>query len=377
MAFTSVSRPFKVKPRVWGLHDYKDLELVGKPKEERNEALGSYANKEAKDFARQIKTSRLKAEHIWLTEQGVLLQNGSAETRVYGHPERQRLAAQDFLRLGRSSEHFEWMNYYLYEGPTEAALSQPHHEHEFDSALLHGEGVHEEQEPREAYCVLALGDSAGCPARGVTGASVSATTTSSTVLLDVYPDGLPTKYLVEYGTTTAYGYTTTSAEVSNEVGGQSETASLSGLEPCTTYHYQAEAENEANEDVPSLGGDQTVTTRGCPPTVETLGFSYNGEDEMVLHGEVNPNGSPTTYHFEWGYSEEYETAPEEAGNGIRSIEVTADVNTYAAEHGGRGGMDFMVHPDYYFCTEPWYSRIVATNEFGTSYGRSSRSWECF
>jgi alpha-tubulin suppressor-like RCC1 family protein len=35
------------------------------------------------------------------------------------------------------------------------------------------------------------------------------------------------------------------------------------LEPCTTYHYQAEAENEANEGTPSMGGDQTFTTGGC------------------------------------------------------------------------------------------------------------------
>ena len=192
----------------------------------------------------------------------MLLQNGSNRTRLYENTELQRLAARDFLRLGGASEHFEWAYYYLYEGPSQVTLSEPHHEHDFDSALLHGEGVHENQEPREAYCVLALGNSAGCPAKVTTRAAVAGVTASSTstVLLDVYPEGLPTKYLVEYGTSTAYGYTTTSTEVVNNVGGQSEDVSLSGLEPCTTYHYQAEAENEANDDTPGLGGDRTFTT---------------------------------------------------------------------------------------------------------------------
>lgn len=60
---------------------------------------------------------------------------------------------------------------------------------------------------------------------------------------------------------TAYGHTTSSTTVANESGAQSETVALSGLEPCTTYHYQAEAENSVNEGTPSLGGDKAFTTR--------------------------------------------------------------------------------------------------------------------
>jgi hypothetical protein len=40
------------------------------------------------------------------------------------------------------------------------------------------------------------------------------------------------------------------------------TVDVSGLSPCTTYYYQIVAENEANEEVPSLGGDQSFTTGG-------------------------------------------------------------------------------------------------------------------
>jgi hypothetical protein len=206
-----------------------------------------------------------------------LLQDGSKKTPPpYGHPEVQRLAAQDFLRLGRSAEHFEWAYYYLYEGPTkDAMLAQGEGTHLFDSALLEGEGVHEKQEPREAYCVLALGDNAGCPAKGLTKMPVADTVTASagTVLVDVYPEGLPTKYVVEYGTATAYGGTTASAEVTNSVGDQSETVSLSGLESCKTYHYQVEVENEANEGTLGLGGDQTFKTK-CAATEVSVGGGF-------------------------------------------------------------------------------------------------------
>jgi hypothetical protein len=80
---------------------------------------------------------------------------------------------------------------------------------------------------------------------------------------------LATKYLVEYGTTEAYGKTTTAAAVANENGEQSETATLSGLEACTAYHYQAEAENEVNEKEgkPGLGGDETFKTNCAAATV--------------------------------------------------------------------------------------------------------------
>jgi hypothetical protein len=72
---------------------------------------------------------------------------------------------------------------------------------------------------------------------------------------------------MEYGTTTEYGQTTAHTPVAETEGEQSETLTLSGLEPCTTYHYQAEAENESNEGQPSLGGDQTFETE-CKGTAK-------------------------------------------------------------------------------------------------------------
>ncbi len=284
--------PVKVPPRFWGLHDYRDLREVQGSNDKGKEILGNYLNKEAKGFARYTRgMSSFRSAHIWLSEQGVLLKDKEL-TRLYRNIELQRLAAQDFLKLGRSSEHFERSYYYLYEGPTAAKALAQKEKYPFDSALLAGEGVHEEQDPREAYCVLALGDNAGCPGKGTTKTPVAdtITTSASTVLVDVYPEGLPTKYVVQYGTSTAYGDTTSSAELTGSLGGQSETVSLSGLESCKIYHYQVEVENEANEGTPSLGGDQTFRTK-CTATEVSVGGGF--ACALIADSEVECWGSNT------------------------------------------------------------------------------------
>lgn len=142
-----------------------------------------------------------------------------------------------------------------------------------------------------------LGFTNGCPSSSVTQTPVAGTTTktSSAVLLDVNPEGLATSLKVEYGTTESYGLTTTMTPAANTEGTQSETVPLSGLLPCTTYHYQAESENEANEGKPGLGGDQTVTT-ACIYTGEYT-ININGpEKNTTLNGLFGEIGTYTNYH---------------------------------------------------------------------------------
>lgn len=374
--------PAKVKPHIWGMHDYSDLEQVKGVKEGDKEVLGNYVNKEAKGFVTKIK-DLYRSAHIWLTEQGVILQNETKATHLYNNAVLQRLAAQDFLRLGRPSEHAEWVYDYLYRGPTAATIVKK--PHAFDSALLSGEEVTEEdhhpaENPRQAYCVLALGDKEGCPAASTTQAAIPSTITPSagTVLADVDPQGQPTTYLIEYGTTAEYGHTTTAVTVANENGKQSETVALGGLEPCTTYHYQAEAENEANGGTPSIGGDQTFKTAGCPPTEITGPLSWlephycfgEGYNNFELTGKINPNGLSTTYYFEYseekvegGFSSEhmgeYKTPTESVGNGTTLIKV---------------GSIVPIKDPVIQCYVITY-RLVGVSAGGTSYGESVQAFE--
>ena len=111
------------------------------------------------------------------------------------------------------------------------------------------------------------------------------TSEGGTVSLIVNPNGLATHYLIEYGTTEAYGKTTSASALADDNGKQSETVSLSGLEPCTTYHYQAEAENKANEEekMPGFGGDKTFKTN-CKAT--TLSVAYSSVCASLINGGV-------------------------------------------------------------------------------------------
>jgi PKD repeat protein len=243
------------KPHIWGLHDYYDL--VNLHLIHRNRAANAFLNI----------TQRLGHPHIWLSELGVELQDNRKWTPLVGHPVLQRDAAEDFLRVGPAHPRVDREYYYLYVGPTESAIEKAKTKHQFDSALLPGEGVTEEdkyrtEDPRPAYCVLALGTK-GCLAKAATLTPVSGTagTTAGQALLTVDPGGLASNFWVEYGTTTAYGHSTLAVPTASESGLQSEGVPIEGLEPCTTYHYQAEAENEANNGVASLGGDQTFKTR--------------------------------------------------------------------------------------------------------------------
>jgi alpha-tubulin suppressor-like RCC1 family protein len=282
------------KPHIWGFHDYEDLERY------YSHPYNSYAEA----FIKKIK--RLGGSHVWLSEQGVMLQNGGEETKLDDSSQaedatRQRDAAKDFLKLGgvhlaKELSRVELVDYYLYKGPTAATLAEPGKEHAFDSALLAGTGVTQErghpvEDPRQAYCVLALGLE-GCPAVAKTEAAVSSTITSTagTVALAVNPEGAATKYLVEYGTSEAYGKTTAATAVANENGEQSETAAVSGLVPCTTYHYQAEAENKTNEEDkrPGLGGDKTFKTQ-C--SVVSIGTSEESACAVLVTGDVDCWGS--------------------------------------------------------------------------------------
>jgi alpha-tubulin suppressor-like RCC1 family protein len=257
------------KPHVWGFHDYHDLVNVSAQHPDLTEYAGDFVNMMSRGMGHP---------RIWLSEQGVDLNNGGEPTPLAtaaDAEELQRLAAHDFLHLHTVSElYIEVVDYYLYWGPSKEEEKKS----KFDSGLLDGKEKSTEpepQDPREAYCVIALGEE-GCPPSTLTKAPVAGTTTASasTVLLAVNPGGLATKYRIEYGTTTAYGGTTIASDVTDNTGVQSETVTLSGLEPCTTYHYQSEAESSVNEGSPSLGGDQTLTT-SCPSAVQVSAGGFH------------------------------------------------------------------------------------------------------
>jgi hypothetical protein len=66
----------------------------------------------------------------------------------------------------------------------------------------------------------------------------------------------------QYGTTTAYGASTTSQNVAASILGLPVSAQVSGLKPSTLYHFRIVAENSGG---PGYGADQSFTTAAAPP----------------------------------------------------------------------------------------------------------------
>jgi hypothetical protein len=147
-----------LKPRVWGLHDYRDLvpgpsDVLANQRagEDGDTALGEYENRDARAFAK-LTSTRLGKPRIWLSEQGVELDNGFKPTPLADNPESQRISAEDFLRLASVSRRVELVDYYMYGAPSPSgAHPRPENEAVFDSALVNGRS-----EPSPAYCVVAF-----------------------------------------------------------------------------------------------------------------------------------------------------------------------------------------------------------------------------
>ena len=97
-----------------------------------------------------------------------------------------------------------------------------------------------------------------------TGGASDVTQSGATVSGTVNPNGQSTTYHFEYGTTSGYGQSTAPAGAGDGTAAVAAPASLTGLDPGTTYHYRLVATNATGT---SVGGDRTFTTSGGPPAV--------------------------------------------------------------------------------------------------------------
>jgi hypothetical protein len=135
--------------------------------------------------------------------------------------------------------------------------------------------------------------------------------TTATLNATVNPEGPEaTTYHFEYGTTTAYGQSSPipAAQLTGgEFEDQSVASALSNLQPRTVYHFRVVAENVGHPA--SDGPDQEFTT--LPPvSILATSVSQVSATTATLEAELNPNGLPSEYHFEYGLTAAYgESAP--------------------------------------------------------------------
>jgi hypothetical protein len=139
------------------------------------------------------------------------------------------------------------------------------------------------------------------------------------------------QYHVEYGTTTAYGSSVPNVgagefpRVLFGAGGSDVSVpavALSGLEPDTTYHFRFVADNDG------LGG----TSQGVDQTFFTSPAAGGGARDVstkraTLTATINPHGSATTYHFNYGPTASYgaSTPETDGGHGAGGQQVAQQV----------------------------------------------------
>jgi hypothetical protein len=168
----------------------------------------------------------------------------------------------------------------------------------------------------------------------------------------VDPEGEATTYFFEYGTTDQYGLTTATESAGDGEQPVAVDADLTGLTANTTYHYRLVAVNASGT---ARGTDRTFRTdpNPDPPAVANQRARDVGVDTARLTGSVDPNGSATTFHFEYGTTTRYGavTPSQSAGSGSTAVPVSATVTGLAAR-------------------TTYHYRLVATNAAGTVRGRN-------
>jgi hypothetical protein len=158
-----------------------------------------------------------------------------------------------------------------------------------------------------------------------TGGASAITGSSATLTGTVDPNGRPTTYFFEYGSSTSYGTKTPAKSAGTTTSAQSETAGISGLQAGHTYHFRIVATSDGGT---SAGTDAVFTTNSAP-LPSTGGATSITPTSATLTGAVTPNGLATTWWFEYGTSTGYgsRTSSQNAGSGTTARAVSAAIRS--------------------------------------------------
>jgi hypothetical protein len=153
-------------------------------------------------------------------------------------------------------------------------------------------------------------------------------TTSATLNGTVNPaDAGPATCRFEWGTSTEFGNVAPCEPEGVSDGGSSVAvhATLSGLQLDTIYHYRLQASNVNGTNRSEAFQDQEFTTLG--PSLHGEWVTNVGSTSAALNAKITPNGTATSYFFQYGRSASYESrVPVPDGSaGAGSGEVRASV----------------------------------------------------
>jgi hypothetical protein len=173
----------------------------------------------------------------------------------------------------------------------------------------------------------------------ITNAASEVTATSAVLHGAVRPEGSQfSDCELEYGLTTNAGFESkapcapSAAELEPDFAEHPVEAHISGLVANATYKFRLSAENPAGS---RSGNTLTFTTVG-PPQISEVRARDATQSTVVLEAKIDPSGSGTSYHFEWGTTNGYgNTVPADfepyVGEGAKPVLVTAKLTGLSAK----------------------------------------------
>ena len=123
-------------------------------------------------------------------------------------------------------------------------------------------------------------------------------TTTATLNGTVDPNGTPTTYHFEYGTTTDYGLESPIQSAGSGADPVAVQATISGLSASTTYHYRLVAGDVKGAD--ATFATTPATANPAVPSISRLSAVDKTPTSARLTARIDPNRAATTWHLEWG-----------------------------------------------------------------------------
>ncbi len=188
------------------------------------------------------------------------------------------------------------------------------------------------------------------PPTAVTSQATGVGPTTATLGGTVDPNGIPTDWYIEYGTSSAYGSKTATASAGSGTSPKTVSVTVFGLVIGKSYHFRVVATSSVGT---SNGADQTFVTAQAPWVATKAANSIRSRSAR-LNGRVDPNNRATTIYFEYGTTTAYgmKTSSRDVGSGSKRKNVSTTIN------GLKSGTTY-------------HYRLVAKNVAGTVVGADS------
>jgi hypothetical protein len=157
------------------------------------------------------------------------------------------------------------------------------------------------------------------------------TSSSGQLFATINPEGDATTYTFHWGTSVPLANSTAPQSAGSGSSGVTETTTLSGLQPGTTYYWQVDATNAAGTVTSPVA---TFKTAGGPPSVSALTATLDSPTSATLTARVDAHSVATRWFFKYGtttaYGSRSPTVAGAAGSGPNPVTVSTTVGSLTA-----------------------------------------------